>query len=107
MDSAAGEGPDTEDGVTWTIYTDGSQCATRAGAATILVSPKGQQVQHATRLEFPTTNNAAEYEAQLLDLRKARVLGAHRIIVKSDSHQMAGHIDKSFQARDPEMATYP
>lgn len=51
-------------------------------------------------------NDAAKYEAILLGLRKAKVLGAQRIVVKSDSHLMAGHIDKSFQAQDPEMARY-
>lgn len=58
------------------------------------------------RLEFPTMNDAAKYEAILLGLCKAKVLGAQRIVVKSDSHLMAGHIDKSFQAQDPEMARY-
>lgn len=50
------------------------------------------------------TNNASEYEALLLGLRKVKALGAKRIIIKSDSHLMAGHFDKSFTTRDPDMA---
>ena len=42
----------------------------------------------------------------MLGLRKAKALGAKRILIKSDSKLVAGHFDKSFSARDPEMASY-
>lgn len=71
-----------------------------------MVTPDGQSVSHAARLDFATTNNASKYEALLLGLRKAKTLGAKRIVVKSDSHLIAGHFDKSFMVRDPEMARY-
>lgn len=77
-----------------------------AGIATILVSPKGQQILHTACLEFPSTNNVIEYEALLLVLHKTKALGAQRIVVKSDYHLMAGHIDMSLQARDSEMTRY-
>lgn len=64
----------------------------------------GRVARHPPQL--PPTNNATEYEALLLGLRKAKGLGARRITVKSDSRLMAGHFDKSFIARDPEMARY-
>lgn len=63
-------------------------------------------MSHATRLEFLTTNNTSEYKALHLGLRKARDLGAKRIIIKSNSSLMAGHFDKLFTARDPKMARY-
>ena len=63
-------------------------------------------MSHAIRLDFPTTNNASEYETFLLGLCKAKALGAKRIVVKSDSRLMSGHFKKSFIARDPEMAKY-
>ena len=97
---AAGQTPSTID-PPWTIYTDGSWCATGSGAAAILVAPDGRSLSYAARLDFPTTNNASEYEALLLGLRKAKTLGAKRMIVKSDSRLMAGHFDKTFTTRDP------
>ena len=39
-----------------------------AGIATILTLPKGPKLHYATRLEFLTTNNIAQYEAVLLGL---------------------------------------
>lgn len=63
-------------------------------------------MSHAARLDFPTTNNASEYEALLLGLRKAKALGAKRVIIKSDSHLVAGLFDKLFMASGPEMARY-
>lgn len=57
----------------------------RGGRGGGLVSPDGQSMLHAARLDFPTTNNASEYEALLLGLHKAKALGAKRKIVKSDS----------------------
>lgn len=38
-------------------------------------------------------NNTAKYEDLLLGLHKAKMLGARRIIVKSDSRLMVGHIN--------------
>lgn len=46
-----------------------------------LVSSEGQKIPHATQLDFPTTNNAAKYEALLLCLRKAKTLRARRLII--------------------------
>lgn len=91
----------------WTIYTDGSWCTVRVREVAILIISDGQSMSHATRFDFATTNNASEYEALLLGLRKAKALRAKCIVVKSDSCLMAGHFNKSFTARDPEMAKYP
>lgn len=59
VDPTTRGGPNTQADATWTMYIDDSSCATRAGVATILVSPNVQQIIHAACLEFPTTNNAA------------------------------------------------
>lgn len=91
--------PQTE--VTWTIYTDGSWCATGAGTTAILVSPKGQQIPHATHLEFPTTNNVVDYEALLLGLCKAKALWAQRILVKSDSRLMQATLTSHSKPENP------
>jgi ribonuclease HI len=57
-------------------------------------------------LEFQCKNNIAEYEAVLLGLRKAKAMGIQRLVIKTDSQIVAGHIRKDYKARDPELARY-
>jgi hypothetical protein len=59
----------------WTIHCDGAWCHAGAGAAAIITSPTGVKHRYAARLSFALesdrcTNNIAEYEAVILDLRK-------------------------------------
>nr|ABA93911.1 retrotransposon protein, putative, Ty3-gypsy subclass, expressed [Oryza sativa Japonica Group] len=58
------------------------------------------------RLQFDTTNNAAEYEAVLLGLRKAKALGVRRLLIRTDSKLVVGHVDKSFEAKEEGMKRY-
>ena len=79
---------------------------TNIGATAIITSHSGIKIKYATRLEFQCTNNIAEYEAVLLGLQKARAMGIQRLIIKTDSQVMAGHIEKYYKARDLELAKY-
>jgi ribonuclease HI len=63
-------------------------------------------MKYAARLEFQCTNNIAEYEAVLLGLRKAKAMGIQRLVIKTDSQIVVGHIEKDYKARDPELAKY-
>ena len=90
----------------WTVFTDGAWGASGARAAAIVLSSNGSKLFYAARLNFNTTNNAAEYEAVLLGLRKLRSLGARRAVLKSDSKLVAGHVDKQFTVRDDTLAEY-
>jgi ribonuclease HI len=63
-------------------------------------------MKYAARLEFQCTNNIAEYEAVLLGLRKAKAMRIQRLVIKTDSQIIAGHIEKDYKARDPELAKY-
>ena len=63
-------------------------------------------MKYVARLEFQCTNNIAEYEAVLLGLQKARAMGIQRLIIKTDSQVVAGHIEKDYKARDLELAKY-
>ena len=56
--------------------------------------------------EFQCTNNIAKYEAILLELRKARAMGIQRLIIKTDSQVVAGHIEKDYKAKDLELAKF-
>jgi ribonuclease HI len=74
--------------------------------ALVLTSPSGVPIRYAARLQFDTTNNAAEYEAILLGLRKAKALGIRRLLIRTDYKLVAGHVDKSFGAIEEGMKRY-
>ena len=90
----------------WVMCSDGSWSHRGAGIAAVLFSPNGVPIRYATRLQFDTTNNAAEYEAVLLGLRKAKALGVRRLLIRTDSKLVADHVDKSLEAKEEGMKRY-
>jgi ribonuclease HI len=57
------------------MYFDGSYTLKGAGADVVLISPEGDILKYAIQLEFPATNNTAEYEGLITVLRLAKDLG--------------------------------
>ncbi|GJX78309.1 reverse transcriptase domain-containing protein, partial [Tanacetum coccineum] len=55
----------------WTLYTDRASSSKGVGVGLILIDPTGTEYTYAIRLNFPSTNNEAEYEALLAGLRIA------------------------------------
>ncbi|GKF91499.1 reverse transcriptase domain-containing protein, partial [Tanacetum coccineum] len=49
----------------WNLFIDEASSTDGSGAGLMLVSPEGKEYTYALRFEFKTTNNEAEYEAQL------------------------------------------
>jgi ribonuclease HI len=95
-----------KDAKAWTVFCDGSWGTFSAGAAVVLVAPSKVRTCYAARLNFSCTNNIAEYEALLLGLRKLKVMGIRRAVLKTDSQVISGHVDKSCKARDPKLERY-
>ena len=58
------------------------------------------------RLNFLASNNEAEYEALLIELKSAKRLGADRLQVFCDSQLVANQISGEYQARDERMLAY-
>ena len=56
-----------------------------AGIGVILITPEGEMIPMAKRLEFEVTNNQAEYEACIFGLEALRSVGAENVIVYGDS----------------------
>uniref|UniRef100_A0A2N9J8F1 Uncharacterized protein n=2 Tax=Fagus sylvatica TaxID=28930 RepID=A0A2N9J8F1_FAGSY len=80
-DEPSEEKPDEE----WEIEIDGSSVKGAGGVGIVFKTPEGHLLKHSTRLQYPTTNNEAEYEALLTGLRIAKELGANRLKIRSDS----------------------
>ena len=61
---------------TWKMYFDGAVNNREVGIGVILISPEGEMIPMAKRLEFKVTNNQAEYEACIFGLEALRSAGA-------------------------------
>ena len=60
------------------IQTDGSAMKKVRGAGVVLISLKKETLKYAIKLQFPATNNEAEYEALLTGLSLVKALGARK-----------------------------
>ncbi|XP_059654543.1 uncharacterized protein LOC132301292 [Cornus florida] len=58
----------------WELRVDGSSNQASAGVGIIISTPEGTKLQQSICLNFPATNNEAEYEALLAGLRLANQL---------------------------------
>jgi ribonuclease HI len=96
----------TKDAEAWTVFCDGSWGTFGAGAVVVLVAPSKVRTCYAARLDFSCTNNIAEDEALLLGLRTLKAMGIRRVILKTDSQVISGHVDKSSKARDLKLEKY-
>ena len=85
---------------------DGSSNINRSGAGTILESPTGEKVCYALRLQFPTTNNEAEYEALITGLRLTKEMGFQQLKVYSDSQLVVNQVRGDYHSKGENMATY-
>jgi ribonuclease HI len=67
------------------MYFDGSYTLKGAGAGIVFIPPESDIIKYAIQLEFPATNNIAEYEGLVTSLRLAKDLGIQRLLIKGDS----------------------
>ena len=56
----------------YSLRTDGSSNTNRSGMSVILESPTEERVNYALKIEFPASNNEAEYEPLLAKLHLAK-----------------------------------
>ena len=69
----------------WKVFVDGASSALGAEAGIVIITPEGIRVEHSFRLGFKASNNKAEYEALLAELRAILNMGAREVEVYSDS----------------------
>ncbi|XP_021747900.1 uncharacterized protein LOC110713763 [Chenopodium quinoa] len=63
----------------WKVEVDGSSAQTGSGAGVIMTSPKGNVFEYTIKFKFKASNNEAEYEATLADLRMSLAAGARKV----------------------------
>ena len=69
----------------WSIHTDGSSNQHVGGAGVVIQTPEGDKIKCMIRLDFPTTNNEAKYEALVAGLDLTKAAGAENMVVYCDS----------------------
>ena len=90
----------------WSIHTDRSSNQRSGGAGVVIQTPEGDKIECMTGLDFPTTNNEAEYEALVASLDLARATGAKNMIMHCDSQVITSQINGDYECRKERMKNY-
>ena len=90
----------------WTMYFDGLLMKRGVGAGLVFISPLGVRMRYMVRLHFPSSNNVAEYEALINDLRIAIELGIRRLDIRGDSQLVVDQVMKESSYHDAKMVAY-
>ena len=88
----------------WKMYFDGAINNRGASIGVILVTPEGEMIPMAKRLEYEVTNNQAEYEACIFGLEALRSVGAEEVTVYGDS--MLVIPSKKWEVREDRLRLY-
>ena len=101
-----GDGQGAEDTRQWNIYTDGSSNRRAGGAGVVMQTPEGDKIEYMIRLDFPTTNNEAEYEALVARLDLTNAAGAENVVVHCDSQVVTSQINGGYECKNERMKRY-
>nr|XP_023883436.1 uncharacterized protein LOC111995738 [Quercus suber] len=90
----------------WKIHTDGSSNRLVGGAEVVIKTPGGDTIECMIRLDFPTTNNEAKYEALLAGLDLAKAAGAEAMVMHCDSQVVVNQISGTYECKGEKMKKY-
>ena len=71
-----------------------------------MLSPEGDKIECMVRLDFPTTNNEAEYEAVLAGLDLAIAAGAESVVVYCDSQVVTNQVNGDYECKGESLKRY-
>ena len=72
----------------------------------VIKTPKGDKIECMIRLDFPTTNNEAEYEALVARLDLTMAAGAENVVLHYDSQVVTSQINGSYECKNERMNRY-
>ena len=91
----------------WTLFFVGSKNIKVSGTGIILISPSGDKLRYVLQLNFSScTNDVAEYEALLHDMRITKKMGVNRLRCFGVSDLVAGQSMGTCDAVNPKMIAY-
>ena len=85
---------------------DGSSTTQLGGMRVVLYHEEDKAVALLFKLEFPCSNNMAEYEAYLTRLVTALEMGVKHLRVMGDSNLVVYQTKGSFSLKEPSLAPY-
>src|SRR3954467_7667573 len=91
----------------WSMFFDGSKRQQGARAGVVIISPKGTKLKYVLQINFShASNNEAEYEALLHDMRMAKTCGATLLVIYGDSNLVVQQTMRNCDAIADNMAAY-
>ena len=90
----------------WTAFSDGLSVIGLEGVGVIMTLLENDILIYGVQLQFLATNNEAEYEVVLANLRVARALGFKNLRLKSDSKLIIGQITNEYEAKEERIKKY-
>lgn len=75
------------------LFVDESSTDAFGGAGVILISPEGFKIQQASKFSFSVTNNVAEYEVLIAEVRLSIELEVKILDIFGDSQLVAKHLN--------------
>ena len=90
----------------WTMYFNGSLMKKGASIGLVFVSPLEVHMRYMVRLNFPSSNNVAEYKALINGLHIAIELGIRWLDVRGDSQLVIDQVMKESSCHNAKMAVY-
>ncbi|XP_026442097.1 uncharacterized protein LOC113341437 [Papaver somniferum] len=105
-DWVSGEAAAADINKPWTMFFDESSYDTVGGAGVVFGAPKGELISYSFKLNFPCSNNVAEYEAFILGLRMAKELGLGGVEIKGDLRLVTNQVKGNFHVKEPHLAMH-
>ncbi|KAL0416592.1 UNVERIFIED_CONTAM: Transposon Ty3-G Gag-Pol polyprotein [Sesamum latifolium] len=90
----------------WKMFVDGSSTSSKSGVGIVIKSPEADYMEYAITLDFPASNNEAEYEAVLLESRLVRTAGAKKLRAFSDSQLVVSQAEGGYEEKKEKMMRY-
>ena len=90
----------------WKMYFDGAANQNGSEIRVLLISPKGTHIPFSGRLNFPTTNNATEYETCIMGLQVALDLGVRELEVYEDSTLIISQLQNKWKIKEERLMPY-
>ncbi|KAL0427290.1 UNVERIFIED_CONTAM: hypothetical protein Slati_2903800 [Sesamum latifolium] len=88
------------------MFVDGSSTSSRSRVGIVIKIPEANYMEYAITLEFPASNNEAEYETILLGSRLIHAAEARRVRAYSDSQLVVSQAKGEYEVRQEEMTKY-
>ncbi|XP_043700052.1 uncharacterized protein LOC122650728 [Telopea speciosissima] len=90
----------------WKLYFNGTANQKGCGVQVLLITPNDLYLPLAFRLDFPCTNNIAEYETCVIGLKMALIMGIQEIKVYGDSSIVIYQTQRRWKTKDEKLKSY-